>query len=209
MLFLIGNFANIMDRTPDIYIEISDFFSEEYISSVGKDLRAEKLELVVQTRRRQQHFAVAEWMAASSVSTYILGSYFERFLHETGKDHYSFLKNWLRTNIETLKPIATNTIGAFGIQHKNDARKAQSKVFSLHSIILDGVNLKFLFDNNLSIEHWQAASISALNLLEGYFLNQPDNELANMLRETKPEANMLFVVINPTTMAWELRSLYD
>jgi hypothetical protein len=198
-----------VNRTPDIYIEISDFFSEEYIASVGEDLRADKLELVVQTRRIQQYFTGAEWMVASSLSTYILKSYFESFLKEGGMDHYCFLKDWLRMNIETLKPIATKTIGTLGFQNKNNIQKTQSKVFSLHSIILDGVNLKFLFDNNLSIEHWQAASITALHLLEDYFLNQPNNELANMLSDVKPHANMLFAVINPTTMTWQLKSLHE
>jgi len=198
-----------MNRTPDIYIEISDFFSEDYIASVDKELRAEKLDLIVQTKPSRQHFTGSEWVIASSVSAYILKSYFEGFLQQVGKDHYSFLKNWLRTNIETLKPITTKTVVAVGFPNKIDQKNTQSTVFSLHSIILDGVNLKFLFDNNLSIEHWQAASIAALILLEDYFLNQPNNELTNMLSEIRPQANMLFAVINPATMSWEFKSLHD
>lgn len=196
-----------MNRTPDIYIEISDFFSEEYIASVDKDLRAEKLNILVQTKPSARHFTGTEWIIASSVSTYILKSYFEEFLQENCPDHYTFLKDWLRTNIEILKPITTNTVVNYS--NKMGRKNTQSTVFSLHSIILDGVNLKFLFDNTLSVEHWQAASIAALVLLENYFLNQPNNELTNMLSEIKPQANMLFAVINPATMNWEFKSLYD
>ena len=198
-----------MKGNPYIYIEISDFFSEDYIASVYTDLRAENLELLVQTKPCKQHFRGLEWIFSSLVSAYILKSYFESFLQERGKDHYLFLKEWLRTNIETLKLMPTEALLAIGLPNKIDQKSTQSTVFSLHSIILDGVNLKFLFDNNLSIEHWQAASISALILLEDYFLNQPNNELTNMLSEIKPQANMLFAVINPATMNWEFRSLND
>ena len=196
-----------MTKTPDIYISISNFFSDEYIASVDNDLRTDKLELVVQTTKQEQGFASPEWVIPSLIGVYILKSYFDGFLKEAGKHHFSLLKNWLTTNTEILKPITTKTVVAVGSDNKIDPTNTQSKTFSIHTIILDGVTLKFLFDDNLSIEQWQTASISALVLLEDYFENKNKNKLSIMLTSAKPQGKMLFAVINPETLTWELKPL--
>lgn len=198
-----------MNKTPDIYISISDFFSDEYIESVNKDLRTDNLGLVVETTKRGAGFASPEWVIPSLIGVYILKSYFDGFLKEAGKHHFSLLKNWLTTNTEILKPITTKTVSSEGSTNKIDPNNTQSKTFSIHTIILDGVTLKFLFDDNLSIEQWQTSSISALNLLADYFENKNDNELETMLTLAKPQGNMLFMVINPITLEWEFRPLFS
>lgn len=197
-----------MNNRPDIYISISDYFSDKYISSVDNDLRVDKLKLVIDTRKEESIFASQEWVIPSLVGVYILKSYFDGFLKEAGKHHFSLLKNWLTTNTEILKPITTKTVVSVGSTKKIDPKNTQSKTFSIHSIILDGVTLKFLFDDNLSIEQWQNASISALILLEDYFENKPNNNLQIMLTNAIPQGQMLFAVINPMTLTWELKPLY-
>lgn len=196
-----------MNKTPDIYISISDFFSDEYIDSIENDLKTDNLELVVQTTKQGSSFAAQEWVVPSLIGVYVLKSYFDGFLKEAGKHHYSLLKNWLTTNTEILKPITTRTVVAVGSDNKIDPSNTQSKTFSIQSIILDGVTLKFLFDDNLSIEQWQTSSISALILLEEYFENKPNNQLEIMLTSARPQGQMLFAVINPTTLTWELKPL--
>lgn len=196
-----------MNKIPDIYISISDFFSDDYIESIDKNLRTDNLKLVVETREQEYVFAAQEWVIPSLIGIYILKPYFDGFLKEAGKHHFSVLKNWLTTNTEILKPIATKTLAAEGSDNKIDPTNTQSKTFSIHTITLDGVTLKFLFDDNLSIEQWQAASIAALILLEDYFENKPNNKLQAMLTTATPQGQMLFAVINPTTLTWEFRPL--
>lgn len=196
-----------MKKTPDIYIEISDYFSDDYIDSVDKDLRIDNLDLVVQATKKETPFAAQEWIIPSLIGVYVLKSYFDGFLKEAGKHHFLLLKNWLITNTEILKPITTQTVVAVGGENKIDPSNTQSKTFSIHSIILDGVTLKFLFDDNLSIEQWQTSSISALILLEDYFENKPNNQLEIMLTNAKPQRQMLFAVINLESLTWELKPL--
>ena len=170
-----------MKPVPDIYISITQDFSDEYIESVKQDLNAENLKLIVETTPSHIEYASFEWAIPTLISAYILKPYFDGFLKEAGKDHYSLLKNWLTNNIKILKPITVKTVVSLGAEKKIDPTNTQSKVFSIQTKSFDGITIKFLFDNHLSIEDWQTASISALILMEDYFNNVENNELKKML----------------------------
>lgn len=196
-----------MKPTPDIYLSISQEFPDEYIESVKKDLKAENLNLIVETTPSHIEYACLEWAVPTFISAYLFKSYFDGFLKEAGKDHYSSLKKWLTSNIKTLKPITVKTVVSAGADKKIDPTNTQSKVFSIQTRSIEGVTIKFLFDNQLSIEDWQAASISALTLMEDYFNNIENNELQEMISLAKPQAHMLFAIINPETSKWVFKPL--
>jgi hypothetical protein len=196
-----------MRKMPDINIIVSDLFSDEYIELLESELKTEGLDLVITVRKHQSLFVSLEWAIPTFMAAYILKPYFDGFLKEAGKDHYSVLKNWLTTNMKTLKPITTETIAAENSPNKIDKNNTQSKVFSIESITLDGVHLKFLFDNNLSIENWILLSEKSLEILENHFTNYPSDTITIQTKDIHKRGSQIFGLINPETLSWEFADI--
>ena len=194
-----------MTEIPDIYIDVSDIFSDEFIETFETDLKADGLNLTINVRKQQTQFALAEWAVPSFLAAYILKSYFDGFLKEAGKDHYSVLKNWLTSKMKILKTMTTTTVVSENSPDKIDINNTQSKAFSIESITLDGVKIKFLFDNNLNIEQWILLSDKSLELLNDHFTNYPIDKISLQIKEIHIRGNQIFGLIDNNNLEWTFK----
>lgn len=72
-----------------LYIDMIELsFFDEFISTVDRD----DLGLLVKGRPESGPFACVEWFIPTAIAVFIGKPYFESFLNEMGKDHYSLLK---------------------------------------------------------------------------------------------------------------------
>ena len=195
-----------MRKIPDIGLRI-DRNLQPLADSFKTEIEADGLELDIQTFDSEQPYLSQEWAIPAVLGVYLLKSYFDGFLKEAGKDHYSLLKKWLKTKIETLRLIKIITIAAETSPLKIDTTNTQSKVFSIESRMKDNRHIKFLFDDNLNTEQWKLAIDKALDLLESHFENNPDT-LTIQVNNEELNQNQIFGIINNETLEWEFYDYY-
>lgn len=192
-----------MRTLPHIGIQISDEFSQEFINKSKSELESDGLDIELRVYPANQVYLMLEWALPTAIVVFLLKSYFDGFLKEAGKDHYSLLKNWLKTKAETLKPIQVISIVPETSPEKIDVNNTQSKMFSIESMTRSGLRVKFLFDNNLKIEEWNIAIDNALNLLEKHHFNKTDDEITVAIEKQGLTGYQIFAIINSQTLQWE------
>jgi hypothetical protein len=191
-----------MRRYPHIGILISEVFSDEFIQNSKEELESDGLEIELQTYPVNQVYGSVEWAIPTFLVIYVLKSYFDGFLKEAGKDHYSVLKNWLKSKAEILKPIQVTTIVPDTSPNKIDVNNTQSKTFSIDSKTRDEIRIKFLFDNNLTIDDWNIAIDNALIMLEEHHLKEGNDCLTQQIEEKQLIGNQIFGIIDNETLQW-------
>ena len=88
LLYAIGEIVQ-KPNVGVLYVDrIEDSFFDEFISTVDRD----DLGLLVEGRPESGPFACAEWFIPTAIAVFLGKPYFESFLKEMGKDHYSLLK---------------------------------------------------------------------------------------------------------------------
>ena len=68
----------------------------EFFADFTDSVRADRLEVLVQTRPSGVPFAAIEWLMPTAIVAYLAKPYFESFLKEMGKDHYGLVKQGLK-----------------------------------------------------------------------------------------------------------------
>lgn len=190
-----------MKKIPHIGLQISDLFNDEFIFQSKKELETDGLDIDLEVYPSNRVYGMAEWALPTAFVIYILKSYFDGFLKEAGKDHYALLKNFLKSKAEILKPIPLVTVVSEESPNKIDKNNTQSKVFSIESITYNGVKIKFLFDNNLTIDEWKDAIEKALILLENNHFKLINDDIA--VAENKLTGYQLFAIFDSQSMEWQ------
>jgi hypothetical protein len=188
------NKFDILFCAPDT---LDDGFFEETQKLIGHS----DLKLIIE-RQRPQLYASLEWAIPGLIVAYLAKPYFEGFLQEAGKDHYQIVRNWFKGLLRKAKTLGV-TILVSG-ENKFDKTYAQSIAISIHFEMKNGRQVKLLFDNELSIEQWEAAMDKFSALIAENYENFPDDRLTEMIKHVRQEKYYtVYGLINKGTNEWE------
>ena len=186
---------------PHIVIEFPDYFPENYEDFFVNGIENKFLDLRIE-RKEPTVWAASEWIIPGIVAVYILKPYFEAFLKEAGKDHYSLLKNKIKDILAKTKSMDVKTLTASESTKKINNSNSQSKAISIFIQTENGVLIKLLYDNNLDLKTWQNSTINFLQHIEEHYENSINNPLSEYLN--KQESKTIYAIIDPETKDWIL-----
>jgi hypothetical protein len=153
-----------------IGIEVPESMPEIFLDNIVADLNTDGLNAL-------------EWIIPTVIATYIFKSYFDGFLKEAGKDHYTALRNWLKKFAESGRLINVQTIYASQSTNKQPNKNTQSKSVSLLLQTKNGKIIKLLFDNDLAKEDWDNAIDQLLDFAIDNYENHPNDILTKRIEK--------------------------
>ncbi|MDX1936914.1 MAG: hypothetical protein SFU21_07345 [Flavihumibacter sp.] len=192
-------------KIPALIFIYPEAFSDEKIKEDLEDIQANNFDLQI-LKRDSGAFASFEWIIPTAFGAYILKPYFDSFLSEAGKDHYTFLKKGLTKLIDKGKKYKLSLITSDQTPDKLSKTYSQSLVVSIDFQTIDGRHLRMLFDNNLAFSDWQNGLDQVLTLFEANYTSFPDDILTHELERLKiKQHRMVYVIINADTKELEFR----
>lgn len=196
--------------TPDIAVMYDENLSSEMFDDFRNGVSNEGLNLVVESKPESEPFMCAEWFIPTAIVAYIGKSYFDGFLKEMGKDHFSSLKKMLSgLAVKSMsKPrIEPVLIGTEGKLSKNNP---YSLAFSVYAEANDGNRFKLLVPKPSDTEDYTEIIYKFLEFLESYHSGIKRVEDIGCDLSKKPPSGHIFVHLNPKTknIEWLDESLY-
>ena len=187
---------------PHIGLTFPENFPDQIVEKYKNELLAENLKLDIRRLPFGGPYASMEWVVPTLISVYILKPYFDGFLKEIAKDHYSIFKSWLKKISADTREIKITTLTAGQSIHKLEKSNSQSKVFSIQTKTNEGYPLKFLFDESLTNENWATAIDKILKLLDEHFTNGETDELTIEIKNNNLEKT-IYARLKTDTIEWE------
>lgn len=166
-----------------IGIEVPESMPDIFLDKVSEDLNADGLKLKIIKMPELSAMAAMEWIIPTAIAAYIFKSYFDGFLKEAGKDHYTILRNWIKKFADTGRLIKVHTIYASQSTRKQPANNTQSKSMSLLLQTKNGKIIKLLFDNDLEKEDWDNAIDQLLDFAINNYEKYPNDILTKEIEQ--------------------------
>ena len=164
-----------------IGIEVPESMPDLFLDKVVEDLNADGLKLKVVKRPEFGAMAAMEWIIPTAIAAYVFKSYFDGFLKEAGKDHYTILRKWIKRFADNGRHIKVQTIYASQSTNKEPSNNTQSKSVSLLLQTKNGKIIKLLFDNDLNKEDWDNAIDQLLDFAIDNYEKYPNDILTKEL----------------------------
>ena len=191
---------------PHIAIEFPDYFPDDFKNLLTEGIENEKLDLIIY-RKEPTVWAASEWIVPGIIAVYILKPYFEAFLREAGKDHYSLLKKKLNQILEKTKDMDVKTVTSSGTTEKLNEDNTQSKAVSIFLQTRNGIMIKLLYDNDLDLNTWQKSTESILEMIDDHYNKNSNNELTEYLKNLDgARVKTIYAIIDPKSKNWTLIS---
>lgn len=187
---------------PHIGLTFPDNFPDQIIEKYRTELAVENLKLEIRRLPFGGPYASMEWAIPTLIGVYILKPYFDGFLKEIAKDHYTIFKSWLKKVSADTREIKVTTLAAGQSTDKLEKTNSQSKVFSIQTKTNEGYPLKFLFDESLTTENWDTAIDKVLKLLDEHFTNGESDELTIEIKNNNLEKT-IYARLKTDTVEWE------
>ncbi|MDJ1503592.1 hypothetical protein [Xanthocytophaga agilis] len=189
------------DQKPiQICIFVNERYSDTLLDSYVNDNTISDINLDVR-KYKAGMYASLEWAIPTMIGLYFIKPYLDGFIKELAKDHYTGLKNWIKKIANDAKKIKITTVSSDGSIHKLEENN-QSRAFSISTVTNDDHELKFLFDDNLSIEQWNTCIDKIITLLDEHFTNGKDDQLTLEIKKDNLESS-IYGKINTSTLEWE------
>lgn len=174
---------------------IPHFVSETEI----EDLKSIGLDVEVRLKPNPRPMNTLDWLIPTAVAAYILKPYFEGFLNEAGKDHYSILKKWIKNIVRKASQIKVQTIYSSMYVDKKSKNNSQSKSVSLFLQTKNGKVIKLLFDNDLSKDDWDNAIDQLLDFTIENFKKYPNDILSKNIAHLGTDNYEILAIIDKKT----------
>lgn len=164
----------------------------------------ENKKLLIKTFRREPRImAAAEWVFPGLIAAYVLKPYFESYLKEAGKDHYSYLKAKFHELLKEAKNRKVAKMTSAGIQEDDIKKSPQSLALSIYFQTKTGTIVRLLFNRNLEIEKWIEANDNFMDLMLDHYDNKNlSNPLTDFLNQIDKDTKRLYAVIDTETNQW-------
>jgi hypothetical protein len=195
--------TNIDNKIPSLAFIYPDTFPQDVIDDDLSEVQTNGLDIRI-IKRENGAFAAFEWVVPTAFGVYILKPYFDSFLSEAGKDHYSLLKKTLSKILKRGKQSKEKFIAASQSTDKLSKTYSQSIIVSFEFQTIDNRHIKLLFDNNLNFEDWQIAIDQMLVLMDNNFSSYPNDILTLEIAKLNTQQNrIIYVLINTDTKQLE------
>lgn len=185
------------EEVVDIGLEVPEDMPSTFLDSMVSDLSTEGLKFRVRKRPELGAIALPEWIIPTTLIAFIFKSYFDGFLTEAGKDHYTILKKWLKTIADNGRLIKITTVYATQSSDKQPVNNTQSKSFSILLQTKNNKMIKLLFDNDLEKEDWDNAIDQLLDFAIEHYKNVPNDNLTKEIeRFEQNERSTVYAVVD-------------
>lgn len=182
---------------------ISEDITQQVINMYESELSEINIEIKTARFSPRAIYNCLEWALPTVVGLYIIKSYFEGFIKELSKDHYNFLKKWIKKTAVELRLIKVYTVADNSSVDKINPQNTQSQVFSIRAISNDGEHLKFLFDETLSNEDWEKGIELLMELLEEHYCSGENDRLSLEIKKNNLGREIYFC-LKTDKIDWEI-----
>ncbi|WP_114192107.1 hypothetical protein [Edaphovirga cremea] len=182
---------------PDVGVIFEESLPSEFFEDFESNVKAEGLNLVVESRKPLGLMACPEWFILPVVVAFIGKSYFDGFLKEMGKDHYQSMKESFSnlTNKVMCNPRIEPTL--FGSQGKIITHNPFSLAFSILAEAENGYTFKLLIPKSISGDNYGLIANRFMEFLSDYHLGLKTLESIGCVFEgQRPPSNIIFVHYN-------------
>lgn len=190
-------------RQADIAVIHLESIPAELFEVFTESISSEKLNLQVQSREDGGTFAALEWLLPTAVIVYISKSYFDSFLKEMGKDHYSLLKAGLKKLQAKLFGPSTPQITLLGSSGKISKGQPYSLVFSIVAEAESGITFKLLVHTDVSEGEYEETIAAFFEFLASFHAHTLDAPMVESLNTSRIVGRTLLLAFNRDTKAIE------
>lgn len=169
----------------------------DVVDGFEADIQSPGLKVIVEPVPMMGARAALEWLMPTAIVAYIAKPYFESFLGEMGKDHYSISK-------KALKNLRARIHEKFGERLKLFASKGKlgpdshkfSPVFSIEAQSPFEYRVKLLIQTEIQPEHFNSAVEAYLNFLKEIYSSEVLSDNSKQLLSNSPNGSVLLVCFN-------------
>lgn len=142
--------------------------SSEVVSGFEEDIKTPKLNVKVEPVPMMGARAGVEWLLPTAIVAYIAKPYFESFLSEMGKDHYSIAKTALKNLQARIMEKFGDRLKFYSTSGKIHPDSAKySPVFSIEAQSVAGFRFKLLIQTDISSDNFEKAVDAFLPFIAG------------------------------------------
>lgn len=184
---------------PHIAILHVDTVTPETFAGFLQTVNADGLSVYVESRESGGSFAAIEWLIPTAIFAYISKSYFDSFLKEMGKDHYTLLKKGLNSLYSKALGPQAPEVTLISTAGKVRAEQPYSLFYSIVAEGEGGQQIKLLLACNSSKEEYEASVSAFLSFVESIHTNTLDATTLDALKMVRVVGHTLLVAYNPAT----------
>jgi hypothetical protein len=168
---------------------------EELVASLQRD----GLEISHEARPMPGPFMAVEWLVPTAAFVYLSKPYFEAFLKEAGKDHYTLLKNGLSRLGARLLGKGAPQVTLYHSGGKAKSSQQYSLTYSIVAELEDGISAKLLMQTEATADTIDAATQAFLDFLNSFHQGSLEPSSVSGLESTQPVGRMLLFAFNHET----------
>jgi hypothetical protein len=159
----------------------------------------DNLALEIESRPEFGPMAGVEWLLPTAVFVYLGKSYFDGFLKEMGKDHYSLLKTGLKSLYSALLGPTAPKVQVIGTAGKVPKNRRYSLLYSVVAEADAGLKFKLLLPQSCTESEYEATLVAFLEFLDHFYGSTLDEATIARISSVKPMSRTLLVWHNPET----------
>lgn len=186
-------------HAPHIAIIHTARFPRAMFAEFERLVTTPQLRLCIEEREEVGPFAAIEWLIPTAVILYIGKSYFDGFLKEMGKDHYSMLKSGLKTIYSKLLGADAPKVTAIATQGKLSESQPYSLIYSFLAEAGPNTRFKLLLQNGASQSEYEHTVASFLKFVSSHHAGTLDKQTLDALANTRAVGGTLLLAYNPTS----------
>lgn len=191
--------------TPHLAVLYVDNIPLEYFSDFTDAVKAEGLDLVVESRPSGIPYAGIEWLMPSAIVAYLAKPYFESFLKEMGKDHYGLVKHGLQKLYTRVAGSKAPEISLISTAGKTNRDQPYSLFFSVVVEGPQGRLFKLLIPKPIEKQDYEDAVAAFLEFALQLNLGMLDERTAIDFDDATPKGRTTLVVYD--TAAKRIRAI--
>lgn len=183
---------------PKIALAYTNRISADTFAEFRRLVERDGVSLQIEEREEDGPYAGLEWLIPTAVIVFIGKAYFETFLKEMGKDHYTLLKAGLKSLYARLLGPEAPEVVVFSTAGKSSPDQPYSLLYSLLAEGDSGVRFKLLLQRSATQEEYEATISAFLAFLDAYHAGELEPAVVHELQNTRVIGKTLLLGYNPS-----------
>lgn len=183
---------------PSLALAYTNRIPADTFAEFRRLVEAEGLGLEVEEREEGGAYAGFEWLIPTAVVVFIGKAYFESFLKEMGRDHYTLLKAGLKSLYSHLLGPKAPEVVVVSTKEKASSDQPYSLLYSLLAEGESGIRFKLLLQRSATQQQYDATINAFLAFLDAYHTGALDPSIVSELQNTRIIGNTLLLAFNPS-----------
>jgi hypothetical protein len=193
-----------LDNIPHIGLEYPDVYPTELITQEVDLISNLGYKIDLRKTEPMGMMASLDWAIGTGFVIYLLKPYFEAFLQEAGKDHYTIIKKKLSDYVIHKRRIKTTVVTASTSPDKINKNYEQSRTISIKAILGKSVSITVLINEEIGELQLSEALSSAFDELLRLQTEVNKLEAEQPDRHQKDKVLQMYMLLHPENKSWEL-----